>query len=77
MEILGDLAHMMTKLNPMDRPSGQEVLMLWPSLQLLPLISPRWMRLRPAREEGSIEPIINNALEMVDMVRGSMKLQRS
>ena len=74
MEALGDLALLMTKPNPKDRPSAQEALMIWNSLHLLPSIPPRWTRLRPTREEGSIERIMNNALDVVGMVRGSMGL---
>lgn len=72
LEVLGDLARMMMKLNPKDRPSAHETLMIWNSLQLLPSIPPRWTRLRPTQEEGSIERIMNNALDVVGMVRGSM-----
>jgi hypothetical protein len=73
-EILGDLARLMTKPNPKDRPSAQEMLIIWNSLQLLPMIPSRWTRLQPAREEGSIERIMNNALDVVGMVRGSVGL---
>ncbi|KAG6379504.1 hypothetical protein JVT61DRAFT_9995 [Boletus reticuloceps] len=74
MEVLGDLARLMMKLNPKDRPNAQETLMIWNSLRSLPSIPPRWTRLRPTREEGSIERIMNNALDVVGMVRGSMGL---
>ncbi|KAF8122885.1 kinase-like domain-containing protein [Boletus edulis] len=73
-EVLGDLARLMMKLNPKDRPNAQETLMIWNSLRSLPSIPPRWTRLRPTREEGSIERIMNNALDVVGMVRGSMGL---
>ncbi|KAG6373909.1 kinase-like domain-containing protein [Boletus reticuloceps] len=72
LEVLDDLARLMTKPNPNDRPSAHEALMIWNSLQLLPSIPPRWTRLRPTREEGSIERIVNNALDVVGMVRGSI-----
>ena len=74
LEVLRDLARLMTKPNPRDRPSAHETLTIWNSLQLLPSIPPGWTRLRPTREEGSIERIMNNALDVVDMVRGSMGL---
>ncbi|KAF8555578.1 hypothetical protein OG21DRAFT_1483816 [Imleria badia] len=74
LEVLGDLARLMTKPNPKDRPSAHEALIIWNSLQLIPSIPPRWTRLRPTREEGSIERIMNNALDVVGLVRGSMGL---
>lgn len=74
LEVLGDLARLMTKPNPKDRPTIHEALIIWNSSQLLPSIPPRWTRLRPTREEGSIERIMNSALDMVGMVRGSMGL---
>ncbi|KAF8119547.1 kinase-like domain-containing protein [Boletus edulis] len=72
LEVLGDLARLMTQPNPKDRPSADETQIIWNSLQSLPSIPPRWARLRPTREEGSIERIMNNALDVVGMVRGSM-----
>ncbi|KAH0840354.1 hypothetical protein J3R83DRAFT_1373 [Lanmaoa asiatica] len=74
LEVLGDLALLMTKPNPKDCPSAQETLMIWNSLHSLPSIPPRWTRLRPTREEGSIARIVNNALDVVGMVRESMGL---
>ncbi|KAI9574403.1 hypothetical protein HD554DRAFT_33077 [Boletus coccyginus] len=74
LEVLGDLARLMTKPNPKDRPSAHETVMIWNSLQLLPSMPPRWTKLRPTREERSIERIMNNALDVVGMVRGSMGL---
>lgn len=73
-EVLNDLARLMMNPNPKNRPSAQEVLKIWNSLRSLPSIPPRWTRLRPAREEGSIERLMNNALDVVGMFRGSMGL---
>jgi serine/threonine protein kinase len=73
LEFLRDLAQLMTKPNPKERPTAQEALKLWSSLQLLPTQPPRWTRLRPTREEGSIERMMNNALDVIDMVRGSIR----
>ena len=70
---MSDLALLMTRPNPRDRPSAEEALQIWDSLLLLPSIPPRRTRLRPARE-GSMEHIVNNALDVVSMVRGSMGL---
>ena len=61
---------MMTKPDPKDRPSAEEASMVWNSLRLLPSLPPRWTRLRTTQEEGSIERIVNNALDVVGMVRG-------
>lgn len=72
LEALGDLARLMTKPNPSERPSANEALKIWNSLQSLPSMPPRWTRLRTAQEEGSIERIMNNALDVVGMVRGSL-----
>jgi hypothetical protein len=74
MELLGDLARLMMKQDPKGRPSAQDALQLRNSLQLLPIMPPRWMRLRPAGEEGPIERIVNNTLDVVGKVRGSMSL---
>ncbi|KAG6369611.1 hypothetical protein JVT61DRAFT_14180 [Boletus reticuloceps] len=74
LEVLGDLARLMTKPNPKDRPTANETRLIWNSLRSLPSIPPRWTRLRPTREEGSIERIMNDALDVVGMVRGSMGL---
>ncbi|KAF8548790.1 hypothetical protein OG21DRAFT_1470824 [Imleria badia] len=71
LEALGDLARLMTKSNPRDRPSTKEALLIWNSLQSLPSMPPRWTRLRTTQEEGSIERIMNNALDVVGLVRGS------
>jgi serine/threonine protein kinase len=72
LEALGDLARLMTKQNPKDRPSADEALMLWKSLRSLPSMPPRWTRLRTTQEEGSIERIMNDALDVVGMFRGSL-----
>ena len=62
----------MTKPDPKDRPNAQETLKIWVSLRSLPSMPPRWTRLRTTQEEGSIERIMNNALDVVGMVRGSL-----
>ena len=72
LEALGDLARLMTKPNPKDRPSADEASRIWNSLRSLPSLPPIWTRLRTTHEEGSIERIMNNALDMVGIVRGSL-----
>ncbi|KAI9458229.1 kinase-like domain-containing protein [Boletus coccyginus] len=72
LEALGDLARLMTKRDPKDRPSADEAFMIWKSLRSLPSMPPRWTRLRTTQEEGSIERIMNDALDVVGMVRGSL-----
>ncbi|KAG8216512.1 hypothetical protein J3R82DRAFT_6628 [Butyriboletus roseoflavus] len=72
LEALGDLSRLMTKPDPKDRPSAREALMIWNSLRSLPSMPPRWTRLRTTQEEGSMERIMNNAMDVVGMVRGSL-----
>ena len=67
-----DLAQLMTKPNPSDHPSAKEALKIWNSLRSLPSMPPGWTRLRTTQEEGSIERVMNNALDIVGMVRGSL-----
>jgi hypothetical protein len=74
LDILGDLARLMMKPEPKDRPSTCEILTIWKSLRSLPSMPPRWTRLRTTQEEGSIDRIVNDALDVVDIVRGSMGL---
>ena len=74
LDILGDLVRLMMKPEAKDRPSACEILTIWKSLRSLPSMPPRWTRLRTTQEEGSIDRIVNDALDVVGMVRGSMGL---